>query len=459
MTRPADGRILGGVCAGLAEHLGLPTRPVRLVALLSTVGGVGPVAYALLWALTPVGAAAGELDGGPGAAPRRPGGSVRLVLVGLALLGVGAALLLDGTPAGRLTVDGGRLLPLLFVGGGAILAWSRLDDVDRPGPLGGPDRRHGLIRVGLGTGLAVAGIVVLVSQAQGVRILWDVAIATLAVLAGLVLVLLPWAVRLWRRYEAEQASRIRETARADIAAHLHDSVLQTLALIQRTNDPQRVTLLARGQERELRTWLYGGIRPSRDTLAAAIREAVDEVEDRHGVPVDLVVTGDRPYDEAAETLVAALREALLNAVRHGAPPVSAYVEVGPRLVEAFVKDRGPGFDVADIPLDRLGVRESILGRMDRHGGSARIRRLEEGTEVCLALPVSDPGRDPDGADAGDVDGVAAGGPGNAAAGADPADPAPDAGPDAAPEPPGRPAHDPVPPPAHDPVPPTRKARS
>ena len=127
---------------------------------------------------------------------------------------------------------------------------------------------------------------------------------------------------------------------------------------------------------------------SKATLASAVTEVAHEVEDVHGIPIELVITGDRPLDAGGTALVRALREALLNAVRHGSVPVSAYVEVGSGLVEAFVRDHGPGFDVDAIPQDRLGVRESILGRMARHGGSAAVRRLENGTEVSLSLPVT-----------------------------------------------------------------------
>jgi signal transduction histidine kinase len=196
-------------------------------------------------------------------------------------------------------------------------------------------------------------------------------------------------VRLWGDLRAEQAQRIRETERADIAAHLHDSVLQTLALIQRkAEDPAEVTRLARAQERELRGWLYAGPRGSQASLAFAVTKVAHDVEDLHGIPIELVVTGDRPLDGGGNALVQALREALLNAVRHGAAPVSAYVEAGSEVVEAFVRDHGPGFEMADVPQDRLGVRESILGRMSRQGGSAAVRRLEDGTEVSLSLPVT-----------------------------------------------------------------------
>ena len=179
----------------------------------------------------------------------------------------------------------------------------------------------------------------------------------------------------------------RARERADIAAHLHDSVLQTLALIQRrSHDPSAVALLARAQERDLRQWLYGPPTQGPEMLAAALTAVASEVEDMHGQPVELVVAGDRPLEPHGRALAEALREALRNAVRHGRPPVSAYVEIGPDGVEAFVRDRGDGFDLAEVPPDRLGVRHSIIERMERHGGSARLRRLEEGTEVSLMLP-------------------------------------------------------------------------
>jgi signal transduction histidine kinase len=201
------------------------------------------------------------------------------------------------------------------------------------------------------------------------------------------LIAAPWAVRLWGDLRREQAAAARASERADIAAHLHDSVLQTLALIQRrAGDPAAVTQLARAQERELRTWLYAGQSGTGDSLAAVVAEAAHEVEDVHAVPVDLVVTGDRPVEPHGIALARALREALLNAVRHGRPPVTAYVEIGANGVEAFVRDHGDGFELDDVPVDRLGVRESILARMDRHGGSARVRRREDGTEVELTLP-------------------------------------------------------------------------
>jgi signal transduction histidine kinase len=397
LERPARGRYLGGVCAGLAEHLGLNVGHVRLAfALAGLAGGAGVAAYLFLWALTPQSPEAPAVPGVQAAAAARPAhGSVRNIIVGLGLLVVGGALF-----AGQRGADLrlGLLIPLLTVAGGAVIAWSQLDDAERGKWLvrGGAGGRGGLVRLGIGIALATIGAVVLATQGRGLEGFREVGVAAVAVLAGAALIAAPWGVRLWGDLRAEQAQRIRETERADIAAHLHDSVLQTLALIQRkADDPAEVTRLARAQERELRGWLYAGPRGSQASLASAVTEVAHDVEDLHGLPIELVVTGDRPLDAGGNALVQALREALLNAVRHGAAPVSAYVEVGSEVVEAFVRDHGPGFEMADVPQDRLGVRESILGRMSRHGGSAALRRLEDGTEVFLALPVTAAARQPE----------------------------------------------------------------
>jgi len=391
LERPVQGRHIGGVCAGLAEHLGLNVRPVRLAFVFASfAGGAGIVAYLCLWALTPQSLQATAIPAQTVAAGRHVNESVRNLILGLGLLLVGGAIFAQQQ---GINLRLGVLLPLLTVAGGAVLAWSQLDDAERGKWLvfdkESGSRRAGLVRLGIGIVLATVGVVVLATRGRGLAGLWDVGIAAVAVLAGAALIAAPWGVRLWSDLRAEQAQRIRETERADIAAHLHDSVLQTLALIQRkAGDPAEVTRLARAQERELRAWLYAGPRGSQATLASAVTEVAHEVEDLHGIPIELVITGDRPLDSSGTALVRAVREALLNAVRHGSAPVSAYVEVGSAVVEAFVRDHGPGFDVNAIPEDRLGVRESILGRMSRHGGSAALRRLEDGTEVSLSLPVT-----------------------------------------------------------------------
>ena len=174
-----------------------------------------------------------------------------------------------------------------------------------------------------------------------------------------------------------------------MAAHLHDSVLQTLALMQRrADDPREIAALARRQERELRSWLNNGAaRSSATSFAAALEAAVAEVEDARGVPVDVVAVGDRPLDEKGEALVAATREAVLNAVKFaGEAAISVYAEVQGDRVEVFVRDRGPGFELAAVPADRRGLRESVLGQMERHGGRAEIHtRPGAGTEVELVM--------------------------------------------------------------------------
>jgi signal transduction histidine kinase len=204
------------------------------------------------------------------------------------------------------------------------------------------------------------------------------------------LVLGPWALRTNRALRFERTERIRSQERADVAAHLHDSVLQTLALIQRrSSDPQAVTQLARTQERELRRWLFEPDDREGLMLGTALKDAAAEIEDARGVVVELVIVGDTPVGERFPPLVAATREALLNAAKHsGVQRVDVYGEVGAGGVEIFVRDRGRGFDPGAVPPDRLGVRGSIVDRMQRHGGSADVRSHPgDGTEVRLWMPV------------------------------------------------------------------------
>ena len=239
--------------------------------------------------------------------------------------------------------------------------------------------------------LVIAGILLLVVQQSDILLLGSTLLAAIAVLVGVGVVFAPWGVRMWRDLDAERAARARESERADIAAHLHDSVLQTLALIQRrASDSGEVLRLARAQERDLRGWLYGsagGYGGDPTTMAARVAETTAEAEDVHGAVIEVVTVGDRPVDERTAALLAALREAVFNAARHADGAIRVYVESGPDGVEAFVRDRGPGFEMSAVPEDRLGVRESIIGRMERHGGSARVLTAPgDGTEVRLLLP-------------------------------------------------------------------------
>ncbi|MFD0528646.1 sensor histidine kinase [Kitasatospora arboriphila] len=271
--------------------------------------------------------------------------------------------------------------PLLTIGVGVALVWRQADDSRWQRWFGleeGSKRRSAFVRVAAGVLLVVAGIVgFLVLQGSG-STLASIVEASLAVLAGMLVLVGPYALRMWQDLGAERTARIRAQERAEIAAHVHDSVLHTLTLIQRrAEDPKEVLRLARAQERELRLWLY---RPEAvaeaapDTLAEHVRAVVAEVEDRHGVPVELVCVGDCPMDERIAAQMQAAREAMVNAAKYGGGgPVQVYAEVEGRTVSVFVRDHGPGFDPEAVPEDRMGVRESIVGRMRRNGGTARVR--------------------------------------------------------------------------------------
>jgi signal transduction histidine kinase len=244
-------------------------------------------------------------------------------------------------------------------------------------------------RTGLGVALVIAAGLAFLQATGSLSAARDVVLAAIAVAVVLGVIFAPWVMRLVRSLGAERSERIRSQERAEMAAHLHDSVLQTLALMQRrADDPREVAGLARRQERELRAWL-NGVRPgaAADSIAARLEAVAAEVEETHGVPVDVVAVGDAPLDESGEAVVAAAREALVNAAKFaGDGPISLYAEVDPERVEVFVRDRGPGFDPAAVPEDRRGVRESIFGRMERHGGRAGVHRAPGGgTEVELVM--------------------------------------------------------------------------
>ena len=416
-----EDRFVAGVCSGLARHLGVRVDVVRWVMVLaSLLGGAGIVFYAWLWIMVPTTAEAARREARRPASPiapavsfspqegageqrptsaltaaaearrvRRLGGHAREILLGAVLLLV--ALALGGRLLGA-EVPLGVIVPVAAILGGAALAWMQLDDSRREQLVrgAGPGRWNGWLRLGAGLALVVAGVTLAVSGSQW-NVLGLALIASLAVLAGVALVLLPWGLKFWRDLAAERSARVREEERAEIAAHLHDSVLQTLALIQRrAGNEADVTRLARAQERELREWLYRDARRGEGTFTDRLKELAGEVEDANGQAVEVVTVGDVPLHgknaERLEALLQAAREAMLNAARHGGGSVSVYVEVGSDAVDLFVKDRGPGFDPEAVPGDRLGVRESIVGRMRRHGGEATIVSGAGGTEVRLHLP-------------------------------------------------------------------------
>ncbi|MGQ7297278.1 PspC domain-containing protein [Quadrisphaera sp. KR29] len=395
LRRPLGGRWVGGVAAGTASHLCLPVAVVRVLWVgLAAAGGAGVVGYALLWVLVPLDGEPAPGEPGRGVAERLTrwspsGGAGAQLVVGAVLLAAGAQLLLQ---RGGVDASAAALVPVAAGLAGAAVAWGALAPPTRSALLaqaggGTPD---GTRRVLLGAALAAGGLVLLALGGGRAQALGPAAVAALAVLGGAALVVAPWVLRLLRDLSAERTARLREAERAEVAAHLHDSVLQTLSLLQRhSHDPATVTRLARRQERELREWLYGGRTggPGREeaTLAERVRAEAADVEDAVGVPVEVVVVGDREVGRVEEALVAALREAVLNAVRHARPPVQVYLEAGPAGAEAFVRDHGDGFDPAAVPPDRRGVRDSVLGRMGRAGGSAHVGPAPGGgTEVSLS---------------------------------------------------------------------------
>ncbi|HXF74437.1 MAG TPA: ATP-binding protein, partial [Actinomycetota bacterium] len=246
-------------------------------------------------------------------------------------------------------------------------------------------------RAGVGALLIVAGMAAFLDSNRPLDLVGNAPLAAATTAVGLAVVLGPWAWRLVRQLADERRERIRQEERAELAAHLHDSVLQTLALIQRADDPRAMRSLARAQERSLRDWLHGrgrGAGDGVDRLSEAIDGAAAEVERVHGVRVELVMVGDAPMDDGLRALADAIREAMVNAAKHsGAAGVSVYVEVEPEEVAAYVRDQGAGFDPATVPPDRRGIAESIEGRMRRNGGTAAVvSRPGRGTEVRLRVP-------------------------------------------------------------------------
>ncbi|GAA4361900.1 ATP-binding protein [Paeniglutamicibacter cryotolerans] len=405
-TRPAlvraEPRILAGVCAGLAAHLGLSPRAVRLLMVAAVfAGGAGIVLYGWLWIFMPTlddAAREAELRAGPGRTSLAEslnrvvesqragsGGANREILAGAGLLlvaGLVAAQLLG------LQINWGVIWPVLIIVAGAVITWMQLDSGGREGLIrsAGANRAAGLARLVAGVALVVLGLVLLLSGTVAWSALLSGLLVGAVLLGGVALVLLPWALRFWRGYKVERASRIRADERAEIAAHLHDSVLQTLALIQRrAGDPARVMLLARAQERELRQWLYREAPAAEGDIAEAIRGEAALVEESHGAHIDVVTVGQLSGLAGHDALLQAAREAMVNAAKHAGGSVSVYVEARGDGVEVFVRDHGPGFDVGAVAQDRLGVRESIIGRMDRNGGSASIGSSEDGTEVRLSM--------------------------------------------------------------------------
>jgi signal transduction histidine kinase len=367
--RPERG-LLAGVCAGVADELDVPVLAVRAAfALAALAGGIGLVAYLLLWLLAP----AAEPD--PDAPPRSPWPPLA---VGLLATG-GAALALGPAAA----------LILAAAAGGAALVWWA---PDRAGAGGEPDR--GLLRRSGGIGLLSFAAVAFIARQVGLSSLTAAVGAAAVVLGGAALVASPFILRLARDRDRERAERIAARQRAEIAAHLHDSVLQTLSLIQREHtDADTVLRLARAEERGLRTWLYGD--PTRAGqpigLADQLQDAAAAVEQSEAALIEVVTVGDLTTSSpATEAVVAATREAMLNAARHAhdPQPVQVFARITADEITVYVRDRGRGFDPGALPADRGGVRDSIVGRIARAGGSATIRSAPgAGSEIQIRMPL------------------------------------------------------------------------
>ncbi len=402
LRRDPEHRLLGGVCTGIAARTGIDVVLVRIAfVVLTAASGLGLVLYALAWVAIPV----DEHAGAPARRLAAGRGGVEVALgAGLLLL----SLLLAFRELGWWFSDA-IVWPLVLVAAGGALLWRQsaakseraapTPTAVRPVTAKEPEvepadavRERAAIasRTGLGVALVIAAGLVFLQATGALTAARDVLLAVIVVVVVLGVIFAPWVTRLVRSLTAERAERIRSQERAEMAAHLHDSVLQTLAMVQRSaEDPREVSALARRQERELRSWLSGRAEAAEGhrRLAESLEEAAEAVEAAHGVPVEVVAVGDRDLDEPTQALVAAAREAMTNAAKFGAgAPVDVYAEADGDRIQLFVRDRGPGFDPEQVPPDRRGVRESIVGRMERHGGRARITsRPGAGTEVELVI--------------------------------------------------------------------------
>jgi signal transduction histidine kinase/phage shock protein PspC (stress-responsive transcriptional regulator) len=395
--RASEGRLIAGVARGLADHLGVNVVLVRIAFVaLTFASGAGVIMYGAFWLFVPQAptlamsgprAAAGAVSRQQGGRHGRDVGQ----LIALASLAVGALLLAQVLGLG----PGGTLFwPLAIAGLGVVLLWREADELQRRRwrRAAMSDSASGWLRFAAGIALVLAGGGAFLAVRGQLQDAGQVLLATLVVLLGVLLISGPYLLRLSRDLSEERLERIRSQERAEVAAHVHDSVLHTLTLIQRNvDDPREVQRLARSQERELRAWLYKPVADPDATLSAALERLAGEVEDAHSVPIEVVAVGDGRLDEHSGAALQAAREAMVNAAKYSeAPAIFVYAEVEPELLTIFVRDRGRGFDPDDLPEDRMGVRQSIIGRMKRNGGSAVLRSAPgEGTEVKLEMPRSD----------------------------------------------------------------------
>ncbi|MCL2553776.1 MAG: PspC domain-containing protein [Actinomycetia bacterium] len=397
LYRSSEGRLVGGVARGLAGHLGLPVLWVRVFFIvLAAFNGIGILLYAIFWFFVPLGVggvaeAKEPRDARSWLAGKRPDKGQVIALIALA---IGTGILVDNLNLGAANR---AVWPLLVIALGVGLVWRQADNARKARwvEMSQGKRFWPLARAAAGVALVVAGVTGFIVVRGNGSHLGGILQAALAVLVGVALIAGPYLVRLTQDLSAERLMRIRAQERAEVAAHVHDSVLHTLTLIQRNaEDPREVARLARAQERELRAWLYRPEGTGRDdeptTLAEAVRAAAAEVEDAHGVPVEVVCVGDCALDERLVAQMQAAREAMVNAAKYGGgsagEAVQVFAEVEEGRVFVSVRDHGPGFDLDQVPEDRMGVRQSIIGRMERNGGQARLRPAPGGgTEVELEM--------------------------------------------------------------------------
>jgi signal transduction histidine kinase/phage shock protein PspC (stress-responsive transcriptional regulator) len=376
VPRSAD-RILAGVAGGYAAHWRVEPTVVRAaVGLLTLAGGIGAALYGI-GILTTVPPANGASP--PVAAPinRR-----REFAIGAATL----ALLLVARDVGLWPGDG-VMIPAALVAVAVTVIWTpgRTDQASGAARIA----LHPAVRITVGSVLAVAGIAAMADRTGGLADVGRSVSAVAIAVTGVAVLAAPAIGRLVGRLDQERRLRVREEERAALAAHLHDSVLQSLVLIQRSDDPRQMTSLARRQERELRSWLYGGRTEAQPTtLQGAVEVMTAAIEVDHAVRVDAVTVGDQPLDEAAKAMLGVLREATTNAARHAqVEQVDVYVEVDASSLIGFVRDTGVGFAADSVAADRRGIAESIIGRAERAGGKATVVSTPGGgTEVEIRIP-------------------------------------------------------------------------
>jgi signal transduction histidine kinase/phage shock protein PspC (stress-responsive transcriptional regulator) len=395
LRRSRSDRVVAGVAAGVSRHLGVDPLVVRIAFVaLGLAAGFGVVVYLLLWLLAPLEAVDASTDL-PRVARRSIPRPARRQVLGIGLILVGLAILLVVT---GLWFGWELGWPASLAAIGFAVLWARGTDDSRsrwdPASFRSPleavmSGRSALPRVVFGSALILGGMGVFLAATTSLSAAANVALAVIVTIGGLALLAGPWVWRLANQLMEERNSRIRSEARAEMAAHLHDSVLQTLALIQRSSESREMASLARTQERELRAWLFGRAPSIRGvTLRDAIDEIAGRVELSHRIKVEVVMVGDDELDDALRALVGACSEAILNGANHaGVDEISVYVEVEDGQVSAFVRDEGVGFEPDAVGEDRRGIADSIVRRMERHGGSAVIRSEPgRGTEVVLRLP-------------------------------------------------------------------------